>query len=104
MRHAQEDPVVRTGRREAAISLALFAIAVTYTVTFCSWYGYDRNLDELRFILGFPDWVFLGILLPWSLCALAGAWMGGYYVTDNPLEDAAPPPDGTDDSEEPDRD
>ena len=104
MGYPNEDPVVRTGRREAAIALSLFAIAITYTVTYCTWYGYDRSLDDLRFILGFPDWVFIGILVPWTLCALAGAWMGGYYLTDVPLEEAAPPPDGIDDAEEPNRD
>jgi hypothetical protein len=94
-----EDPVVRTGRREAAIALSIFALALTYTVGYCSWYGYNRSFDELRFILGFPDWVFVGILVPWVVCGLAGGWLSCCYITDSPLEAAEPPPDGAEDDE-----
>jgi hypothetical protein len=97
----QEDPVVRTGRREAAIALAIFVVAMTYTVSYCSWYGYNRSFAELRFILGIPDWVFMGILVPWTLCGLAGWWLSSFYISDSPLEVAAPPPDGLEDDEGP---
>lgn len=32
--------------------------------------GYARNPENIKFILGFPDWVFFGVLLPWTFIVL----------------------------------
>ena len=92
MSDANEDPVVATGRREAVVVLTLFLIALTYTVGYCAWQGYKRSLDELTFVFGFPDWVFWGVVLPWGVCTIAGWLLSTFYISNTPLEPAAPPP------------
>jgi hypothetical protein len=78
---AQEDPVVKAARREACLALAMWIVAMCYTVTYCYLNGYGRSVESLTFVLWFPDWVFWGIIVPWVLCVVlsipfAFRWMG----------------------------
>jgi hypothetical protein len=70
MNHSHEDPVLTSSRREAILVLGMWAVAATYSVTYCFLNGYERKLEELTFVLGFPSWVFWGVVAPWVLCAL----------------------------------
>jgi len=36
----------------------MWLVAMTYTVGYCGLYGYQRSAEDLRYVLGFPDWVF----------------------------------------------
>lgn len=92
MNDPHEDPLVATSRREAAVVLTLFIAAMSYTVGYCAWHGYNRTLDELTFVLGFPDWVFWGIVVPWGVCTILGWLLSAFYIANTPLEPAAPPP------------
>lgn len=92
MSDPNEDPLVTTGRREAAVVLSLFVVALTYTVGYCTWHGYDRSLEDMTFVLGFPDWVFWGVVVPWGVCTVAGWLLSAFYIANTPLEPAAPPP------------
>ena len=67
-RPTTEDPVVRSGRREALWTLALWLAATIYSVTYCTLHGYGRPVESLSFVLWFPDWVFWGIVVPWLVC------------------------------------
>jgi hypothetical protein len=67
----QEDTLVRHARREAAIALAMWLVAMTYTITYCYANGYGRTAENLSFVLWFPDWVFWGIVVPWGICVAA---------------------------------
>ncbi len=73
---------LRHSRREAIISLAVWAAATIYSVAYCYTYGHTRPVEELRFIWGFPDWVFWGVLMPWGACTVFSIWFSGYYMTD----------------------
>lgn len=42
----------------------LFSTIVSYFL------GYKRSVSEMKFILGFPDWVFYGVLIPWIAIVL----------------------------------
>jgi hypothetical protein len=42
-------------------------IALGYTITYCALYAYDAKA-ELKFVLGFPEWVFWGVIVPWLAC------------------------------------
>jgi hypothetical protein len=95
-----EDPVVRDSRREAAITLVLFALAVTYTVGYCTLFGYNRSLAGMTFVLGVPDWVFWGIVVPWCACTVAGWVMSIFVISSNPLEEAVSPPEALADDPE----
>lgn len=69
----QEDPVVRSARREALAALALWILAMSYTVGYCYLYGYRLPPAEIPLIAGVPDWVLWGIVAPWTVCTLAAA-------------------------------
>lgn len=78
--------------------------ALTYTVSYCYAYGYDRPFSELKFVhlfwgIAFPDWVFWGIVVPWSICFVVSAWFSYAFVADADLgaefeEETVGPPDG----------
>ena len=87
------DPVLRSSRREAAVTLLVFTAALVYTVVYCSRHGYDRPVESLTFVLGFPDWVFWGILVPWGVCTVVSCAMSFAGMADHALEEAAPPAD-----------
>ncbi len=80
-----EDPVVRSGRREAFWTLGLWLAATIYSVTYCTLCGYRRPVESLSFILWFPDWVFWGIVAPWLVCATISIYFAIWVIEDDPL-------------------
>ena len=68
MNHPPEDTLVRRARREAALALGLWLVAMVYSVGYCYLNGYGRSAESLTFVLWFPDWVFWGIVAPWAVC------------------------------------
>jgi uncharacterized membrane protein YhdT len=87
MEPASEDPVVTSSRREAAFALGLWTLALAYTVGYCYLFGYNRSPEDLRFILGIPDWVLWGILAPWLACTLISSLFARYMMQDAHLEE-----------------
>lgn len=85
MRKPTEDPLLRSGRREALAVMATWLAALSYTVTYSYKHGYGRALEDLRFVLGFPDWVFWGVLLPWGICFLVSYLFSHVFMTDGDL-------------------
>jgi hypothetical protein len=83
--NASEDPVVRSARREAIVVAVTWACALAYTVGYCAKYGYGRSIQDLKFVLGFPDWVFWGIVAPWSVCFVVSWWFTYFFVSDADL-------------------
>jgi uncharacterized membrane protein YhdT len=77
-----EDPVVSSSRREAIIAIALWLVAMIYTVGYCYAYGYQRPPEDLRFILGVPDWVFWGIFAPWIVWTIVSALFAQFVMQD----------------------
>ena len=69
MSQSSEDPILKSARKEAVAALLLFAAALVYTVTYCALKGYHRDPETLTFILGLPDWVFWGVVVPWLACS-----------------------------------
>ncbi|MEX2287605.1 MAG: DUF997 family protein [Planctomycetaceae bacterium] len=92
MPDTQEDPVVKTSRREAAVALLLWLAAMTYTVGYCTWYGYGGKAAELKFVLGFPDWVFWGIMVPWTFFTIVSWFYAFVFMSDASLEEPAEAP------------
>ncbi len=68
----------------------LFLVAMLYTVTVCAVMGYNRDPATLKFVLGFPDWIFWGIVLPWGVCIVASFALGGLFMRDEVLEGDEP--------------
>jgi hypothetical protein len=85
MNPPEEDPLVRSVRREAA-AVAIVAVAATaYTVGYCALFGYGRAGEPVRFVLGFPAWVFWGIVAPWGVCVLICGWFSWRFMSDESL-------------------
>ena len=80
-----EDPVLRSGRREALVVLVIWLTAMAYTVTYGQLYGYGRTVEDLTFVFGFPDWVFWGIVVPWLTCLAVSWWFAYVFMTDESL-------------------
>jgi len=94
MAHRPEDPVLRSSRREALLVLCVWLVALTYTVTYCYLYGYNRPLASLTFVLGFPDWVFWGILVPWGACLVFSWVFCTFFMRDEDLGEDTEEADG----------
>jgi hypothetical protein len=82
-----EDPAYTSSRREAVVVFVVLFAAMAYTVTYCWLNGYDRDVDDLTFVLGFPDWVFWGIVVPWAVCIAFSLYFGAVYMRDEQLVD-----------------
>ena len=81
----REDPVLTSSRREAWLVFLIWLVACCYTVGFSYRYGYERDADTLTYVLGFPDWVFWGVITPWSVCTLLCFVMAQFVITDDDL-------------------
>ncbi|MDZ4783115.1 MAG: DUF997 family protein [Planctomycetia bacterium] len=80
-----EDPVVRSSRREALWIFLIWCVTLIYCVTYCAAYGYGRSAEELTFVLGFPSWVFWGVIVPWGVCTVLSAAFTWFVISDDPL-------------------
>ncbi len=61
-------------RRELFVILAGFAIFLIWVLLTCWILGYEAENKELQTILGLPDWVFLGVALPWLGASVFTFW------------------------------
>jgi hypothetical protein len=80
-----EDAVVRAARRESKVALAMWLVAMIYSITYCYVNGYERPVDTLTFVLWFPDWVFWGIIAPWLVCTLLSIVFAFGFMGNEPL-------------------
>jgi hypothetical protein len=85
-----EDPVLIGARREALIVLATWAIAMTYCLVYCGRHAYGRPIEDLKYIYGFPDWVFWGIIVPWVACILFSWIFASIWMRDEDLGEDPP--------------
>ncbi|HET6423261.1 MAG TPA: DUF997 family protein [Planctomycetaceae bacterium] len=82
-----EDPLLTSARRETVITVVLWAAAMIYTVGVSVAWGYGRDPSTLKYVLGFPDWVFWGIVVPWLAFTLISAVFAMGVMQDAPLSD-----------------
>jgi len=86
MPNSTEHPLIRSSRREALVAVAMWFVAMLWSVGICTSYGYDRAPKSLTFVLGFPDWVFWGLIVPWGACTIASGWFAFAFMKDEDLE------------------
>jgi len=79
------DPVLVSARREAIVVLVVWAVAMVYTLGYCWQFGYQRPAEEIELVLGFPDWVFWGVLAPWCVCTIVSGWFAFFFMRDENL-------------------
>lgn len=85
MRHPNEDPALTSARHEAIVVGIACACAMLYTVGYCAVNGYGRKIEDLTYVLGFPDWIFWGIVVPWGVSILFSIYFGAFYMQDADL-------------------
>ena len=81
----REDPVLKSARREALLVLGVWAVACVYSISTCYYLGYYRDAATLKYVLGFPDWVFWGIVTPWTVCTALCFLIPVFVITDEDL-------------------
>jgi len=89
-----EDPVVTSSRREAAVALVLWAVAMAYTVGYSYAFGYGRAAEDVRLIFGIPDWVLWGIFAPWIFWTIVSSLFAKFFMRDARIEEEAADPAG----------
>src|SRR5262245_51196876 len=79
--------LLRNARREAWIVVVVWALALVWTVGYCYIHGYEHDpqapAPPPAQILGFPDWVTCGIMIPWLLCTLFTVGFGLFGMSDD---------------------
>ncbi|MSR56094.1 MAG: DUF997 family protein [Planctomycetaceae bacterium] len=93
MQQPAPDPVLKSARREALCVLGIWLAALSYTVPYCYTHGYGRTLADLKFVWGFPDWIFWGIVVPWCTCVAISIWFGATFMRDEDLGEELPEQD-----------
>jgi hypothetical protein len=97
---AKESSIVTSSRREAIVALLMWIAAMSYTVGYCAWKGYHGTTDDLKFVLGFPEWVFWGVMAPWTACTVCSWFYAFVFMKDECLEEPAEVPTGDSEDEE----
>jgi hypothetical protein len=83
--HDPARTTLRNARRESITVLLIVLGALLWTVGYCSLRGYqhepdswlirtglaaNRHGEDLATYFGIPDWVFIGVVLPWAICTV----------------------------------
>jgi hypothetical protein len=92
--------LIRNGRRETVMVLIVWALALLWTVGVSYLLGYQHGSDSwivqaglasnrtpnnFHQILGLPDWIFAGVLLPWLVSSLVTVVFCLYGIADDDL-------------------
>ena len=80
-----EQQLLRNARREGLIIMAVWLIALLWSVTAGYLGGYDRDPQSIGLVLGMPDWVFWAVVLPWGVCLAFSTWFCFRGMADDPL-------------------
>ncbi|WP_373651658.1 DUF997 family protein [Schlesneria sp. DSM 10557] len=88
MSEHQELPLLKAARREAIAAFAIWLAATIFSLGYCFTYGYSRDPETLTYVMGFPDWVFWGIVLPWGVCTIISTLFAFVFMTDDELPES----------------
>ena len=82
-----EDPLVRSSRRELVVVLVFAVVFALWSVGFCAAFGYDKPADgeALKLVMGMPWWVFWGVIVPWAAASLFTFWFALFFMKDHDL-------------------
>lgn len=84
----QELPLLKSARREAIAAFVIWGAVTCYSLGYCVFYGYGRDPETLTYVLGFPDWVFWGIVAPWGVCTIGATVFALFFMTDEELPES----------------
>jgi len=84
----QELPLLKSAKREAMVALGIWLAATIYSLAYCFKYGYGRDPESLTYVLGFPDWVFWGLVMPWGACTVVASLFAFCFMIDEELPES----------------
>jgi len=61
-------------RRELWLILLAWLGCAIWVISYCSINGYDLAPEEVSTVLGFPHWVFWGVVVPWMIANAFTFW------------------------------
>ena len=64
---------------------AIWCVACAYSVGFCFQLGVYRDASTLTYVFGFPDWIFWGVVLPWTVCTVLSFIITYFVMRDDDL-------------------
>jgi hypothetical protein len=85
MNESREDPVLISARREALLVFAIWLAACVYSISVCYKLGYGRDAATLTYVFGFPDWIFFGVVVPWTVCTVLSFVLSYFVIRDDDL-------------------
>jgi hypothetical protein len=86
----KEQRLLKNARREGLLLMLSWAVALIWSITVGTLFGYNRDAGDIGLILGFPDWVFWSVVAPWGICLVYSTWFCFWYMADDDLgEDRA---------------
>ncbi len=62
--------------KELKVGVGSSALFIFTSCLISYFVGYRKPAEEIKFILGIPDWVFWGVLIPWIAIVLFTVWYG----------------------------
>lgn len=86
MNQSNELPLLKSARREAIAAFCIWIAATAWSVGYCYINGYGRDPATLKFVLGFPDWVFWGLVIPWGVCTIGATLFAFLFMRDEDLD------------------
>ena len=81
----KEQQLLANARREALIIMAVWLIALIWSVASGYLLGYHREPNQVRLLFGMPQWVFWSVVLPWGICLVFSFWFCFKHMADDDL-------------------
>ena len=70
-------------KKEFKVGVISTSIYILTSTIISYFLGYKRNYTSMKLILGFPDWIFYGVLVPWIIIVLFTIVYAFYFMEDN---------------------
>lgn len=89
----EEDPLLRSSRREMRVALIFWAVFATWVVGAGKWLAYQKLEDGelIQTVMGVPSWVFWVVVLPWIVATVFTIGFATFYMKDHDLENEGLP-------------
>ena len=85
-----ETSSLRQSRRELWLILLAWRGCAIWVISYCSTNGYDLAPEEVSTVLGFPDWVFWGVVTPWMIANAFTFWFCLRFLKNDEDEEETP--------------
>lgn len=85
-----ESRSLRQSRRELWLILLAWLGCALWVIGYCTANGYDLAPEEVSTVLGFPGWVFWGVVAPWMAANIFTFWFCLRFLKNDEDEEEMP--------------